>query len=117
LRHLKNHPNTYAYLNEISSYIVSGLRDSLNKKGLNFTLNQVGSMFTLFFTKENVVNFETAKTSDTVLFGHYFQAMLKRGIYLAPSQYEALFISAAIDQKIADRIIQAHDDSLNEILK
>jgi glutamate-1-semialdehyde 2,1-aminomutase len=117
LKYLRSHPNTYAYLNEISSYIVSGLKDSLKKKGLNFTINQVGSMFTLFFTKENVINFSTAKTSDTVLFGHYFQAMLKRGIYLAPSQYEALFISAAIDQKLADRIIQASDDSLDEILK
>jgi glutamate-1-semialdehyde 2,1-aminomutase len=117
LTYLKSHPNTYSYLNEISSYIVSGLRDSLKRKGLNYTINQVGSMFTLFFTKENVINFETAKTSDTALFGHYFQAMLKRGIYLAPSQYEALFISAAIDQKIADRIIQASDESLNEILK
>jgi len=117
LKYLKRHPNTYSYLNEISSYIVSGIRDSLKKKGLNYTINQVGSMFTLFFTGERVINFTTAKTSDTALFGQYFQSMLKRGIYLAPSQYEALFISAAIDQQIADRIIRASDESLDEALK
>jgi glutamate-1-semialdehyde 2,1-aminomutase len=74
-------------------------------------------MFTLFFTSETVADFTTAKTSDTGLFGKYFQSMLKRGIYLAPSQYEALFISAAIDQKIADRIIKASGESLEEMLK
>jgi glutamate-1-semialdehyde 2,1-aminomutase len=117
LKYLKAHPNTYDYLNEISSYIVSGLKEQIKRKGLSFTINQVGSMFTLFFTSEKVINFSGAKTSDTVMFGKYFQAMLKRGIYLAPSQYEALFISAAIDQKIADRIISASAESIDEILK
>jgi glutamate-1-semialdehyde 2,1-aminomutase len=117
LRQLKGNTKTYEYLNEISAYIVSGIRSAIAAKGLSYTINQVGSMFTLFFTNETVVDFNTAKTSDTVLFGKYFQAMLKRGIYLAPSQYEALFISAAIDQQIADRIITASEESLEEILK
>jgi glutamate-1-semialdehyde 2,1-aminomutase len=117
LKHLKGNTKVYDYLNEISSYIVSGIEKSIKAKGLNYTINQVGSMFTLFFTGERVINFDTAKTSDTAMFGRYFQAMLKRGIYLAPSQYEALFISAAIDQRIADRIVQASSESLDEILK
>jgi glutamate-1-semialdehyde 2,1-aminomutase len=117
LRFLRDHLKTYDYLNEISSYIVAGIQKNLKAKGLPFTINQVGSMFTLFFTAEKVVDFTTAKTSDTELFGKYFQAMLKRGIYLAPSQYEALFISAAIDQQIADKIIKASNESFEEILQ
>jgi len=116
LKYLNRHPNTYAYLNEITSYLISGLKDNLSSQGLPFSINQVGSMFTLFFTNESVIDFNTAKTSDTALFGKYFQAMLKRGIYLAPSQFEALFVSAAIDEKIADRIIEASRQSVNEIL-
>jgi glutamate-1-semialdehyde 2,1-aminomutase len=116
LKYLKSHPNVYDYLNEISSYIISGLKRQIEQKGLPYTINHVGSMFTLFFTSERVVNFSTAKTSDTALFGKYFQAMLKRGVYLAPSQYEALFISAAIDEKVAERIINASRESLDEIL-
>jgi len=117
LKYLRSNPNTYNYLNEISSYIVEGLKQQLQRKGLPYTINHVGSMFTLFFTAEKVIDFATAKTSDTLLFGKYFQAMLKRGVYLAPSQYEALFISAAVDDKIADKIIKASEESLEEILK
>jgi glutamate-1-semialdehyde 2,1-aminomutase len=117
LRFLRDHLTTYDYLNEISSYIVNGIKNELMAKGLPFTINQVGSMFTLFFTSETVTDFATAKTSDTTLFGKYFQAMLSRGVYMAPSQYEALFISAAIDEKLADRIVKASRDSLEEILK
>lgn len=115
LRYLNDHPNTYDYLTEISSYIVNGLKDQLKRKGLSYTINHVGSMFTLFFTDQQVANFASAKTADTILFGKYFQAMLQRGIYMAPSQYEALFISAAITDRIADRILQASDEALQSI--
>jgi glutamate-1-semialdehyde 2,1-aminomutase len=117
LKYLKANPNTYNYLNEISSYIVTSLQRQLQEKGLPYTINHVGSMFTMFFTNETVIDFTTAKTSDTALFGRYFQSMLRRGIYLAPSQYEALFISAAIDDKLAERIINASAESLDEVLK
>jgi glutamate-1-semialdehyde 2,1-aminomutase len=55
-----------------------------------------------------VTNFVTAKTSDTVRFGKYFQAMLKAGIYLAPSQFESMFISAAITPEIVDHVLDTH---------
>lgn len=115
LKYLKSHPETYTHLSEITSYIISGFRSELDQKGLGFTINDAGSMFTLFFTKEKVIDFKTAKTSDTVVFGKFFQGMLRRGIYLAPSQYEALFVSAAIDHRIADRILQAVKDTLAEL--
>lgn len=115
LSHLNANAAIYQDIESKSNYLVDGLRKQLQARGLNYTINQEGSMFTLFFTTTAVTNFTTAKTSDTVLFGKYFQAMLKRGIYLAPSQYEALFVSAAIDQNIADRVLEASDAALKEI--
>lgn len=117
LKYLQSHPNTYEYLNEITSYIISGMKELLERKGLPYSVNHVGSMFTLFFTDKKVTDFTTAKTCDTALFGRYFQAMLKRGIYMAPSQFEALFISTAIDESIAEKIIHANRESIDEILK
>jgi glutamate-1-semialdehyde 2,1-aminomutase len=73
-------------------------------------------MFTLFFTDQTVVDFDTAKTSDTVRFGHYFQSMLKQGIYLAPSQYEAMFISTAITDDVLQRILAANQVSINVLV-
>ncbi|MFZ6013706.1 MAG: glutamate-1-semialdehyde 2,1-aminomutase [Bacteroidota bacterium] len=116
LKHLKQHPQLYADLGKITTHITDSIREQLKALGLKYTINQVGSMFTLFFTDKQVTNFDSAKTSDTALFGKYFQAMLNRGIYLAPSQYEALFISAAIDKNIADQIINASAESLREII-
>jgi glutamate-1-semialdehyde 2,1-aminomutase len=115
LNYLRKHPHTYDYLNEITAYITSGIGSQLKRKGLDYTINQVGSMFTLFFTSTTVKDFATAKTSNTALFGKYFNAMLERGVYLAPSQFEALFVSAAIDTAIADRILQASEESLNSL--
>lgn len=107
LKELNGYPQIYQDLNGISDFIVNELRTQLAEKGLPFTVNQVGSMFTLFFTHKTVIDFETAKTSDTALFGKYFNAMLRQGIYLAPSQYEALFVSHAVDRGVANRILDA----------
>lgn len=116
LKELKKNPAIYKELNSISDLIVKGLRAQLADRKLPFTVNQVGSMFTLFFTDKTVIDLDTAKTSDTTLFGKYFNAMLRRGIYMAPSQYEALFVSHAVDKKIANRILEASSESWDEIL-
>ncbi len=72
-------------------------------------------MFTIFFAESTVTDFDTAKKSDTVLFAKYFQAMLRQGIYSAPSQFEAMFISASITDEIAARILEASDKALGEL--
>jgi glutamate-1-semialdehyde 2,1-aminomutase len=112
LRYLNTHPEIYTYLEEISSYIVSGIKDNLRTLGLPYTVNQIGSMYSLFFTDQKVIDFTSAKTSDIHKFASYFQSMLHQGIYLAPSQFESLFISKAITEKIADKIIEANHHSL-----
>lgn len=117
LRELKANPHIYQEINGISDYVVAGLKNQLTKRNLPFSINHVGSMLTLFFTDRAVKDFDSAKTCDTVLFGKYFNAMLNRGVYLAPSQFEALFISHAITREIADRILEASDASLDEIGK
>ena len=115
LQHLKSNPRVYQQLNEIATYVVDGLRKQLKNRSLSYTVNQVGSMFTLFFNDKNIIDFDSAKTSDTALYGKYFQGMLKRGVYLPPSQYEAMFISTAIDKSIADQILEASEASLSEL--
>jgi len=115
LNYLNEHTELYEDIDKVTTRIVDGIKDNLQKLGLNYTLNQQGSMFSLFFTDQNVYDFETASSSDTQLFGKYFRSMLEKGIYMAPSQYEALFISQSITEDIADKIIQANFYALKEI--
>ncbi len=115
LRFLNSHPEVYTYLDSITNYVTSGISKSLNELGLPYTINQIGSMYSLFFTGEKVRDFASAKTSDTVKFGKYFQSMLRQGIYIAPSQYESLFVSTAITEDIADKIIAANNKALSEL--
>ncbi len=116
LNYLNSHPEVYTRLNEIGMQIASGMASINHRFGHDFTINQLGSMYSLFFTEDAVTDFESAKKSDTLLFGKYFQAMLHRGIYLAPSQYESLFLSTALTDDLVGKILQAHEESIKEIL-
>lgn len=116
LKELKNNRRIYQDLNSVSHFIAGGLREQLTSRSLPFTVNQVGSMFTLFFTDSVVTDYHSAKTSDTTLFGKYFNAMLQRGVYLAPSQFEALFVSHAITRDLAARILEASSEALDTIM-
>lgn len=98
LRSLKK-PATYEKLEALSAALAQGLRAAAEKAGCPVQVNQVGSMFTVFFTATPVTDFRTAKTSDTDRFRRFFNAMLERGIYLAPSQFEACFLSLAHTRK------------------
>ncbi|MCH6236600.1 glutamate-1-semialdehyde 2,1-aminomutase [Cognataquiflexum rubidum] len=116
LKHLNQNPEVYTTLNNIGDKLVKGFQTSLDKLGLNYRINHIGSMYSLFFTDQEVFDFESAKKSDTVRFGKYFQGMLKRGIYLAPSQYESLFLSTALNDELIKRVIRANEESLKESL-
>ena len=115
LTYLNEHPEVYAYLENITSKMVEGMRENMDQLNLQYTINQVGSMFSLFFTPEAVTDFDSAKRSDLRLFGKYFNSMLRQGIYLAPSQFESLFISIALTEKHADQYIAANLVALGEI--
>ncbi|MBF9253791.1 glutamate-1-semialdehyde 2,1-aminomutase [Pontibacter sp. 172403-2] len=116
LTYLQEHPEVYTQLDNTTASLVAGMQQNMQQLGRNYTINRVGSMFSIFFTEQPVVDFDSAKTSDTALFGRYFNAMLNRGIYLAPSQYEALFVSTAITDKLAAQYVQANLEALQEAL-
>lgn len=115
LKYLQTNLKIYSQLDTTTTELVTGMRQEIANAGLDYTINQVGSMFTLFFTDKTVIDFNTAKTSDTALFAKYFQAMLRQGIYLAPSQYEAMFISTSIDKEIVEKILTAHRNALQQL--
>ena len=81
-RNFLDNPEVYASLAQRGLALKNALISDLKELGLNYTINQIGSMFTLFFTDKKVNNFSDAKTSDTALFGRYFKGMLEKGIYL-----------------------------------
>lgn len=108
-------PDFYAKLEEKSKYLADGIADAVRKSNLNYTINRVGSMLTLFFTDSEVVDFDTAKLSDTSKFAKYFNSMLEAGVYLPPSQYEAWFVSAAHSQEDLDKTISASFSALKKV--
>ena len=116
LSYIKDHPNLYNELEEKSSYLEWGIKENLKRLNKKLTLSRVGSMLTLFFTEEEVNNFNSAIKSDTRLYGQYFHEMLNRGIYLPPAQFEAFFISTAHNKEDLDKTIKANYESLQKIL-
>jgi glutamate-1-semialdehyde 2,1-aminomutase len=88
-------PGAYDRLNELGVLMAEGLRKAIQDSGLVACVNQMGSMFTVFFGVEQVRDHASATRSDTRAFARYFQGMIERGIYLPPSQFEAAFISLA----------------------
>lgn len=115
LRHLNAQNGVYQKLNEIGAKLSEGIKQINQELGFQYTVTHLGSMYCLYFTDQEVIDFETAKKSDTVLFGKYFQAMLQRGVYLAPSQFESLFLSTALKDELIDKILLAHRESMVEI--
>ena len=98
-------PGVYPLLAEKTARLVDGLGEVFRRHGIPHATNRYGSMFGFFFTPSDVVDLASAKTSDTALFARFFNAMLERGVYFAPSQFEAGFVSLA-----------HHDTAINETL-
>ena len=115
LKAIEADPNFYQNLAASCEYLYEGIANNLRELKLNYTFNRAGSMFTLFFTGEKVVDFDSAKTSDTNMFGAYFNKMLESGVYLPPSQFEACFVSAAHRKEDFDATIEANYSALKNI--
>jgi glutamate-1-semialdehyde 2,1-aminomutase len=112
---LLSKPGVYDQLEERSSYLFDEMSRLAAKHNVTSTMNRVGSMGCLFFTDQTVVDFDTAQTTDTQRFAHMFCAMLERGVYLAPSQFEAAFVSLAHDQEDIEKTLAAANEVLKEI--
>ncbi len=109
-------PGFYANLSRKADRLLQGFRGALEESGRPGHMSAVGSLLTLFFTSQPVADYTGAKTSDTRRFAAFFSAMLERGVFLPPSQFEALFVSAAHTEADIDRTIAACRESLKAIL-
>ena len=106
LRELQK-PGVWSQLELRSAQLESGLRSAAEEAGVAVTFNRVGTMFTTFFTNRPVTNWASAKACDTQRYGQFFRAMLERGVYLAPSQFEAGFMSLAHGEAEINATIEA----------
>jgi glutamate-1-semialdehyde 2,1-aminomutase len=109
-------PGTYEALEKSTASLANGLAAVNDRLGAELAFNRVGSMFTTFFTPGPVTNFDGAKASDTARFGDYFRAMLEEGVYLAPSQFEAAFMSLAHSEEDIEATVNAHERALKKVL-
>ena len=107
LKYLYEHQEIYKDLEEKGKRLYGGMEKILAEKNLPYHINHVSSLGSLFFTEQEVVDYTSAKSSDTKAFSEYFKGMLAQGIHMAPSQFEAMFLSVAHTEEIIDQTLEA----------
>lgn len=107
LKYLHAHPEIYKGLEEKGEKLYGGMKKLLKEEGLSYQINHISSLASLFFTEEEVVDYQSAKTSDTKAFAEYFKGMLGMGIHMAPSQFEAMFLSDAHTDEAIEKTLDA----------
>ncbi len=115
LKELHDNPSIFEELDKKTAYLEQGMRTVFNKYKLNVCINRLGSMLSFHFNVAAVRNFDDACAADANYFKKVFHGMLKRGIYLAPSAFESLFISRTHSQDLLDQTIEALDQTIAEI--
>lgn len=108
-------PNTYQQLEETTATLVGGMRENLNSAGISGQINRVGSMFCQYFSEIPVTNFQEASQANRDQFNAYFTQMIKEGIYLAPSPFEAGFVSLAHRAADIEKTLDAHRKALKNL--
>ena len=116
LNTIDNDPELYQRLNEKADYLDVGISEILKRKGVKFSTNRVGSMFSIHFTEHDVIDFDSAKKADNRFFPIFFHQMLKNGIYIAPSSYESWFLSDALTFKDLDKTIAVVEKISSKLL-
>ncbi|MCM3357803.1 MULTISPECIES: glutamate-1-semialdehyde 2,1-aminomutase [unclassified Psychrobacillus] len=99
--------DTYKYFVKLGDMLEKGFKEAASKYNIPHTVNRAGSMIGFFFTNENVVNYDVARTADLDLFAKYYRLMAEEGIYLPPSQFEGMFLSTAHTEEHIEKTIQA----------
>jgi len=108
-------PELYTRLEARTQRLVTGIETHLQRLGFQACVQHIGSMWTLFFHAGPVRSWVDAAHSDTKLFARFHQALLRRGVLLPPSQFEACFMSAAHDDNVIDETVRAIGAALEEI--
>jgi glutamate-1-semialdehyde 2,1-aminomutase len=116
LNELHTNRAIYDELEEKSAYLAAGLGRVFDGAGIPYTMTRVGSMLGIFFCEGPVTDFDSATRTDANRFRMFFHGMLKRGVYLPPSAYEALFLSHSLTREHLDQTVQAAEETLAEIL-
>ena len=111
----ENRQRFYSQLDDLADRLVLGITTAAREAGLPVTANRVGSMFTFFFTGQQVTDWESAATCDTAKFGRFHKGMLNRGVWLPPSQFEAAFLSVAHTEGDIDDTIAAAREALAQV--
>ena len=107
LKYLYEHQEIYKDLEKKGERLYGGIEKILKEKNLPYHINHISSLGSLFFTEQEVVDYTSAKSSDTKAFSEYFKGMLEQGIHMAPSQFEAMFLSVAHTDEIIDQTLEA----------
>ncbi|RUM28846.1 MAG: glutamate-1-semialdehyde-2,1-aminomutase [Aquifex sp.] len=105
----------YGELEEKMKKLADRVREILSEKGIPHTINRISSMMTVFFTEKEVVDFQTAKTSDTEMFAKFFRALLNKGVLIPPSQFEAWFLTTAHEDEVIDEALERIKDAVKEL--
>lgn len=116
LKELKNSPSIYKELEQKGNYLKEGLQKVLTETKIPFVINHLGTMISIHFSDQPVVDFASAASANNALFNKFFHAMLGRGIYLPPSAFETWFLSNALTTEDLDKTIVAAKESLAEML-
>ena len=116
LNHLKENPNVFISLQDKTTYLANGINKILQQISIPYQLNKMGSMISLHFTDEPVVDFKTSQKGDNEYFKRYFHAMLANGVYLPPSAYESYFLNDAITYEDLDYTIHSLSKVLDFII-
>lgn len=109
-------PGVYENLNTLSARLEKGLKNAAKEAGIHLTVNRAASMLTCFFTPGPVIDYQSAKQANTDLYARFFWAMLERGVYLPPSQFEAVFVSTAHTESDIDATIEAAREAFATVL-
>lgn len=112
---LNNNPDIYKQIEENTRELACGMTQAAKKFGIPLSVNNIGSLVCPFFTSQKVGNYTEAKKSDTSMYSVYFNKMLQRGIYLAPSQFEAMFVGAAHTQDDINQTINTVNSVFEEM--
>ncbi len=110
-------PESYAYFNKLGDQLEAGFRAAAEKYQIPHTVNRAGSMIGFFLTNENVTNFEAANGSDLDLFAEYYRLMAEEGIFLPPSQFEGMFLSAAHTEAHIEKTVEAFHTVFEKLAK
>lgn len=108
-------PDTYKEFERKADILEAGLKAAAEKYGIPHTINRAGSMIGIFFTNENVINYEAAKTSNLEFFASYYREMANEGVFLPPSQFEGLFLSTAHTDEDLQKTIQAAEKAFSKL--